>query len=279
MIDDQADFLDDILIVLVIYQTEINSSLAYLTLTAALRSSQRRGNIFIYDNSLNAQTILPNASAEIQYVHDASNPGVSKAYNRGFQKAKQLGKKWLLLADQDTRFPGNIFSEYQNCIENFRSQIVVPLLLDHIGFVSPFKFWLGGGERVTNLSGSSEMSIHDFFFHNSGLLISIDRFEQAGCYDENLPLDFSDMAFVMKLRRWNNIFLLSNVVCEHQLATSASANFSERLKRFKSYLHSGRYFYKEYFPSRILLIRFFFRAIKLSWSYRNLKFVILFFKK
>ena len=41
----------------------------------------------------------------IHYISDPTNPGVSKAYNVGFELARQLNKKWLLLLDQDTVFP------------------------------------------------------------------------------------------------------------------------------------------------------------------------------
>lgn len=273
------DFLDNLLVILVIYNTEIPESPAFQTLSVALSSQRRKGDIFIYDNSPAPKVIPVRSEWNIFYNHDPTNPGVSKAYNEGFKKAKELNKKWLMLADQDTLFPINIFAEYGISLGKFNSSIVVPILKDETGNVSPFKFYFGGGQRRNNLNGDTELILEKYFFHNSGLIVSTENFEQAGLYDENLSLDFSDMSFAIKLRENNLTFSLANIVCKHSLATAVQDSLTERLKRFESYVASGFYFQKNYFPSHLLLIRIFLRSIKLSWNYKNIKFLMLFFEK
>lgn len=279
--DEQAktDFFNSLWIVLVIYKMRISESSAYRSLTAALLHSKKSTSLFIYDNSPVRQESLTDQCWNAQYRHDPSNPGVSKAYNEGFKKAKELNKKWLLLVDQDTVFPENCFDSYYKCICEFETQVVVPVLKDKIGIASPFKFYFGGGQRVFNLDSNKEMSLRDFCFHNSGLLISVDQFEKAGMYDEQLPLDFSDLSFVYRLRRSNTSFAITDFLCAHKLATSDSSPQEERLKRFISYVSSSKRFKSKYAPSDWMLsLRVFLRSIKLSLRYRSFKFIMSFLK-
>jgi GT2 family glycosyltransferase len=272
-------FLDELMVVLVIYKMKIDESPAFLSLTEALKSSYRATSIFIYDNSPNAhQSTLPE-NWRITYRTNPSNPGVSKAYNQGFELAKTQNKKWLLLVDQDTIFPADAFEKYRLAIEESGCSIIIPLLLDEKGIVSPLKFYLGGGRRLTDVSPDQVLSLRDYFFHNSGLLLAVDAFERAGKYDENIPLDFSDFAFIYRLRKRNSNFVAANIVCKHRLATTSNASINERQLRFQSYLEAGRYFKKYYRPlDWMLTLRLLLRAFKLAFQYRNFKFIVLYFR-
>ena len=268
----KTDFLNSLLIVLVIYKMKIKESPAYQSLTAALL--RNKTSIFIYDNSGESQELPSDMCWNFYYKHDPSNAGVSKAYNEGFKKAIELRKKWLLLVDQDTSFPINSLDSYCRTITDSGHQIVVPILKDQFGIVSPFKFYFGGGQRILNLSSNKEMNLCDFYFHNSGLLIAVDVFEKAGMYDERLPLDFSDIAFVCRLRKSNSKFTVSNFSCEHKPATSNAATLNERLNRFESYVSSSKYFKVHYSPlDWMLSVRVFLRSIKLSIHYKSFKFI------
>src|SRR5258708_19448906 len=102
---DKRDFFDDLMVVLVIYKMEINESPAFSSLTKALQSGNHRAAIFIYDNSPQTHTHRQNQNWEITYRNDPSNPGVSKAYNEGFEFPKSQYKKWIFLFNQNTYFP------------------------------------------------------------------------------------------------------------------------------------------------------------------------------
>ncbi|HTH54907.1 MAG TPA: hypothetical protein VL728_02600 [Cyclobacteriaceae bacterium] len=267
------DFLEELLIVLVIYKMKLAASPAYHSLTNALGGENYRLSLFVYDNSPLPQTLPDDLTWSMTYVHDLSNPGVSKAYNEGFHLAKERSKKWMLLADQDTVFPSHCFDEYIK--KKGAHSIVVPTLHDHVGIVSPLRFYFGGGQRVKNFGGEAIFRLQDFLFHNSGLLIATNAFAQADGYDENLPLDFSDFAFVHRLRLHHNEFALADFSCTHRLATSADASSNERLERFKSYVKAGRYYKRMYLSASWLLpLRIFFRGVKLCLKYRTYKFMI-----
>jgi GT2 family glycosyltransferase len=189
-----------------------------------------------------------------------------------------MGKKWMLLVDQDTFFPLDCFDEYFKAAAGH--PIVVPTLRDDVGIVSPLKFYFGGGQRVRNFENETQLKLGDFLFHNSGLLVATEAFEKVGGYDENLKLDFSDFAFVHKLRNHYEKFALANFSCTHGLATSEVKALNERLERFETYLAAGSYFRKVYAPTDMLLLpRFFLRGVKLCLRYGTFKFILSIFRR
>src|SRR5260221_11839723 len=122
---------------------KISESPTYQSLTSALQHSSTSTSLFIYDNSPQPQEVLTNPCWNIHYQHNPSNPGVSKAYNKGFECAKIQNKKWILLADQDTEFPIDAFDKYLRSQKESGCSIVVPKLIDQVGIVSPLKFYFG----------------------------------------------------------------------------------------------------------------------------------------
>ncbi|GHN00384.1 glycosyl transferase family 2 [Cytophagales bacterium WSM2-2] len=271
-------FFENLWIVLVIYRIRIDESPAYQSLVKAIESLNQTASFFIYDNSSEPQAVPGNSSHTIYYHHDPQNPGVSKAFNEGFRKAHVLNKRWLLLVDQDTLFPSHTFNKYFECVQKSGYPVIVPLLCDKFGLVSPLKFYRGGGQRIKKPEAGIA-DLQDFLFHNSGLLISTASFEDVGMYDENLPLDFSDFAFVHRLRKNHAHFVIADIECTHDLASTSPAPAKIRLRRFESYLKSGRYFKKEYMSgSWTMELRFFLRALKFSVRYVNFRFLVLYFK-
>lgn len=266
---------NDLLVILVLFKTQLSASAAYISLSKGLTNNSCE--LFIYDNSPEPQTCVSDIF-KITYVHDNRNPGVSKAYNEGFKKAKELGKKWLMLVDQDTEFPAWTFKKYGEAILIRNADLLTPILSDANGIVSPLKFSVGGGQRLKNLSGDQNLKLMDYYFHNSGLLVSVGNFERAGMYDENLPLDFSDFSFVHRLRSHCHHFFVADVHCNQKLASTSPAKKENRLARFKSYVSSGKYFQKKYQPANFfILVRIFFRAIKLTLHYKDYSFVKAYF--
>jgi rhamnosyltransferase len=270
------DFLDELLVVLVVYDMRIVECPAYYSLTNALTASSYVVSLFVYDNSVTEQQPPGHTCWEVNYFHDRSNPGVSKAYNMGCRLAIETHKKWMLLLDQDTFFPRNCFDEYFKAA--MVHPIAVPLLKDNFGIVSPLQFYYGGGQRVKDFENHSVLKLKDFLFHNSGLLVSTKTFERVGGYDENLRLDFSDFAFVHRLRRHEKEFAIADFSCLHRLATSETTSLDERLSRFESYVSAGKYFMKIYASCDWLLLpRIFLRGVKLCLQYRTHKFMTPFF--
>jgi rhamnosyltransferase len=268
---DKYELEEVLLIVLVIYQIKIDQSPSFNSLVKA--SSQKPIELVIYDNSKSSQSI-PATKWKIIYHHDPTNPGVSKAYNEGFKIAKQLNKKWLLLVDQDTEFPTTIFSDYAHAVKRYpQVTIFSPLLSDSKGLVSPFKLRWGKGIR-TRAVNKTINSLRELKIINSGMLISLTAFKTAGGYDEQFPLDFSDIAFLDRVCKNDVNFALIGSRCYHHLSSEGALGLSDEIDRFKSFCNAVR-LYKQIsigFVSFNWVI--FPRAFKLflrSWDFKFLK--------
>ena len=266
------NFLDDLMVVLVNYKMEISESPAFNSLTMALQSMHQKTSIFIYDNSPNAHTHVPHEDWIIIYQNDPSNPGVSKAYNEGFKCAKAQNKKWMLLIDQDTVFEKGFFLKCKSAVEaNENEKIFVPIMVDLNGIVSPFQFRFGRGVRLREIE-TGQHQLAEKKFINSGLLISLDLFELSGGYDERYKLDFSDLAFIERLKSVSRTFLVINSKCTHSLFTTKRSSLEETLVRFKIYCQSANLLGNQTENFWVYIWKH-LRAIKLSLRFRSLGFI------
>ncbi len=239
---DADQFSESILVVLVIYKMKIGESLAFKSLTKALQLNNQSGTLFIYDNSPQPQAYERNENWKTIYRNDPANPGVSKAYNEGFLIAKSENKKWVLLADQDTEFEEDIFFKYKMGIDkNPDIQLLVPVMKDTGGIVSPFHFYLGRGFRLNRI----EPGIHWLSKKkviNSGLMISLSLFEQSGGFDEQFGLDFSDLAFIQKISPHKSSFFVIDSTGRHSLSSDERHSIDETLARFQLFCQASNTF-------------------------------------
>jgi rhamnosyltransferase len=262
---------DDILTVIVLYHLNLQDAPAFKSLTAARRPNNVKGELFIYDNSPDRQVIAPTELWNVHYVHNPSNPGVSKAYNEASVHAMSLGMKWMLLADQDTYFPFDIFDRYHLACAEHHGGLFAPILVDDGGIVSPFTQRFGRGTRL-KIHPVGKMNLNDACAINSGLLVSLDLFRKAGGYDERVRLDFSDIHFFQKLKPFTEHFVVLNVVCRHTLSSSPETKLKDALNRFIIYLEGSRITGRAFGNALLYECNAILRAIRLSWQYRSLRF-------
>lgn len=272
MITSLENFIEQIMVVLVVYEQRLENSPAFNSLRAALKPFDKTSSVFVYDNSSESQLFREKNWGSITYVHDPFNGGVSKAYNKAYEKASTIGKEWLLFADQDTIFPENFFIQCLESInKNTHTRIFVPIVKDERGIVSPFRYTLGKGIRAHNIKPGT-ISASKWNFINSGILISTRLFGKCGGYDERFQLDFSDLSFHKRLTHYVYQMQVVDVCCKHSLSTNQQKNAEDALKRFYIYGQSSSIFsnvYHNYFT----LVVMFLRAIKLSFQYSTVQFV------
>ena len=202
-----------VLIVLVVYRQYLPESEAF---QSVLRWCELADGIsvFAYDNSPQPQ---PCPYQFVTYVHDATNPGVSQAYNHAAKFALENKKDFLLLMDQDTRFESACLAAYASVLDE--KKIAVPLLRDGRGIVSPFLFRWGRGVRVKSVQHGPH-SFSALRVVNSGMLVPLEIFQAVGGYDERFPLDLSDIVFTDKLRQRNIGFTLLHADATHRLSAN-----------------------------------------------------------
>ncbi|NQX55240.1 hypothetical protein HQN86_16580 [Pedobacter panaciterrae] len=237
-------------------------------------------DLFIYDNSPLAQEIILKDSDiwTVNYTHDRLNPGVSKAYNEGAKFALTLKKKWILILDQDTRFPLTLFNEFSNAICLYpNSKLFAPILKSRDIIVSPTIYRFNRGFSPKSIVPG----IHDlrkFSPINSGMFINLNLFFNADGYDENIKLDFSDFVFIRRLCKIISEFVVLNVTCSHDLSSSDLQPLASAEFRYKSYCEGAKLSARNLKERIILLVVCLIRGARLGLRYKSFTFLTLFGK-
>ncbi|MBW4561956.1 MAG: hypothetical protein KME32_12535 [Mojavia pulchra JT2-VF2] len=273
-------FLKKLLVVLVLYKTDLNHSDSFKSLSYCLEKNSSTLDILIYDNSplpmLNPKE-MDYQNWYINYIYDETNPGVGKAYNTGYKVGRQMDKQWLLLLDQDTKFePDALLKYYQAVYSNRNSFLFAPILTSDIGeLYSPCKYAFRRGFPLKNIVPGLH-NTKNISLLNSGLLINMDIFEKVGGYNEDLKLDFSDFEFIDRYKQINNFFFLINTKCLHGFS-SQQDSMEAALNRFGRYCESIQVLTKIHIDAFILLFFSLVRSCKLSVKFNNYRFIYIFY--
>jgi hypothetical protein len=264
---------ENTLITLVLYHCNLENSDAYKTLIEA--NKEKRLQVLIYNNSPEVKIDHPrNSFHQIEIINDNSNAGVSKAYNCGACKAKELKLNWLLIVDQDTIFPPDFFEKTQLNIKQYSTKkLFAPILTSNKQYLSPCHFKFNRGKVANDVT----IGLNDFknkSLLNSGLLIDVTTYLEIGGYNEKIKLDFSDFYFISKFQKKHNHFVLTNVTCEHDLSTSET-NLEKQLIRFEFYCAGAIEYGKsvnQLFQIYLLII---FRTLLLSFRQKTVKYFVV----
>ena len=264
---------ENTLITLVLYHCNLENSDAYKSLIEANKDT--RLHVLIYNNSPEIKIQPPsNSNHQIEIINDNSNPGVSKAYNCGANKAKELKLPWILIVDQDTIFPSDFFEKTQLYITQYPTEkLFAPILTSQKQYLSPCHFKFNRGKVANNVT----IGLNDFknkSLLNSGLLIDVTTYIEIGGYNEKIKLDFSDFYFILKFQKLNKHFIQTNVICEHDLSASET-NLEKQLIRFEFYCAGAIEYGKsvnQLFQIYLLII---FRTLLLSFRQRTVKYFVV----
>ena len=275
-------FLDSLLIVLVLYKSDLETSESFQSIEACLKNTSNSVDVFIYDNS--PQQIdfsLNQYNSKIRYVWDYSNPGVSKAYNEGFAVAENDGKKWLLILDQDTEFDSDFLIKYYDaCSSNTNLSLFAPILKLNSGEIySPCKYRFPRTAILKKIDiGVTELK--NLSLLNSGMLISTNAFKEVGGYNERLKMDFTDFEFIDRYRKISHHFFVMDTVGIHGFS-GISDELDASLSRFTRYCQSFvvmRSIHPSFSKKTMLLTISMLRSIKLSFKFRFTGFINIFLK-
>lgn len=258
------------LIILVLYNCTIEQSEAYKTLILA--NHNKKLNLLIYNNSPQNKIDNKNQNLDfIEVVEDESNAGVSKAYNTGAQKAKELHLKWILLVDQDTTFPNSFFEITFESIKKFPNEkLFAPILISNNQYVSPCTFKFNRG-KISQTVTTGLNSFKNKSLLNSGLLIDTQMYHEVGGYNEKIKLDFSDFYFINKFQEKQANFILTEVKCVHDLSSS-EIDLKKQLLRFNYYCSGAFEYGKSMNQLFKILILTIIRTLIMTYRYKTLKY-------
>jgi len=271
-------FAESLLVIIVIYKSTLEDCESFQSLLA-MREEFRSLNLFIYDNSPISQELKNYEGLAITNFHDPENSGVSKAYNTGVEHAKKISKEWVLLLDQDTRFPSSILSEYRQAINsNSNINLFVPVLkLKNGKIFSPSRYRFKRGFFLDTI----ESGVHSLFNLapvNSGMMVQVEAFFKVGGYNEKVKLDFADFQFVERFRKLYPNFFVINVECEQDFSDDNNS-FESQYIRFKYYCDGAKNIENKNFAdwlqyNGVVIIR----AIRLTLRFVDARFLGAYFK-
>lgn len=258
-----------ILIVIVLYKQSLDDCQSFNVLK---KIKNKQIALFVYDNSPSRGNVIHfPESLQIMYMHNPSNPGVSKAYNEGSSYAKKNGFDYLLLLDQDTELPENFIYELEKINSAVTTYPLVSFRLMRAGEqLSPFNYRFKRGSMMVNQSESGVHPLKNISLLNSGILISVELFDKAGGYDENVELYFSDFVFLNRVRRIQKDFYISPIVFKHSMSSDDTSNLESFMQRFKFYLIGARQASVSENCYSIYAITTFLRVIKVAIKIKSL---------
>jgi rhamnosyltransferase len=267
-------FFDELLVVIVLYKRKPAESAAYTSVRTALKNFPASPEIFLYDNGPVSTDINGDS---VTYFHDPSNSGVSKAYNCASVHAQGTGKVWLLFLDQDTSVTMDFFSSLAKGVTAHAESVAfVPRMMDEKGMLSPFRFSHGRGKRILNIPET--LSLDQYRFINSGLLIRLSAVVAAGGYNPQIPLDFSDIDFGSRLKKVTDHFRIIDAPLRHAFSDN-NDNADAGLARFGFFCRGAMVMGKESNQLFGYLIYAFLRACHLSFRHKDFRFIREFFDR
>jgi len=241
MMMDIDTFIDSIAAVVVLYNSQLAVSPTINSIRASWEACNGTLDLYIHDNSPGAGAVDATAALfRIEYRHDPTNPGVARAYNRGARHARERGKKWLLLLDQDTSFPADALQRYADAVAaNPGISIFAPRLVADGVLCSPCAYTAGIGRHLRQVdAGPMRLKGHSIL--NSGMLIRLDAFEAIGGFDERIPLDFADHDFCRRFAgRFGEAYIL-DMTCTHGFSDREDAPLASALARFVFFCQGAR---------------------------------------
>lgn len=257
-----------ILPIIVIYDKDWSECRIYKSLFSNLEME-----ILIYDNSCKASNrVYENQLTH--YIHDPSNPGVSKAYNKCAKWALQHGFSHIVLFDDDTILPSTYID---NLYEVLRKEPETKVLAPLLKYDSGRKIFSPTRNPITNktakpLSLPGINRLQDFLPVNSGSCINLESFFSVTGYNENIPLDFADYDFFVRLNNKVDTFYLLNCTGEQSFSNNETDS-KKLLRRYKYYLEGAFHFCK---PSAIRL-QVFKHTLSLFLRTNDIEFLKLYY--
>ena len=237
-------------------------------------------DIFIYDNSCESQELPGIENINFFYKHDSMNSGVSRAYNTGIQKAKELNKKCVLLLDQDTTFTFQMVQKYLIAYELYGDNyLYAPIICDKLykKIYSPsfLNHFIGKVQKMDKFGYSEVYDLENRSLINSGLMVPINIFDKIGNFNEKIKLDFSDYYFIEKYKLFNKKVILINEQILHGLSGDEGYDFFKEMNRYKYYCNGAKELGKSLKTS--IWIAAARRMLVLIMKYKTLQPFLLFF--
>ena len=264
----EAVLMNRLFVTIVMYERSWQEASASPLLEKAVKNQQIQ--LLVYDNSPQSHDEPFFQHPLVSYFHDPANPGLSKAYNKGFKSASSGDFDLLLLLDQDTE----LTKAYLNFLmtETIGTEIgaVVPLIYSVTIQVSPVL-----ADRYINRNlaypaiGEQKQRIMAI---NSGTAVTLAAIKKIGGFNDAFPLDFLDHWLFLRLHQEGFRFLIANQKLNHDLSVMHYKTMTR--ERYEQILTSESKFYRDFDKEKKKEHekQLFFRTIKQALSPKMCRF-------
>lgn len=231
--------MNKIMIVLVLYNKKIAQFAAYSTLQQLV--NRKEFSVLLYDNGLTAQ-VSPITAENFTYLHDRTNPGLAKAYNKGWQQAKELDCDTLFLLDDDTEISLAYLEQLLQTTPLKNTGAVVPLVYSDGKQISP----VYADQYINRDSQFPQAGIptRRVMSINSAAAIPVKTLDKIGGFNEDFPLDFLDHWFFWKIYQEGLTVQILDTKIKHHLSVLDYSNVSPT--RYQNILKAEKLFYEKY---------------------------------
>ena len=226
--------------VLVIYNKSIKESKSYQSL-----KSHAQIPVIVCDNStVDNQNIYEVNRDNNIYLSMNGNKGISFAYNQAlrwvYEKSPSLDG-YLAFFDHYTDIPPNYFKRVEQYISDGKSDILLPVVKDAIGIMSPV--YMDSLKYVHRCKDPFAIPKSHISGINSGLIVSIKLFRDFQ-YDEELFLDYVDHNFFYTMHKLNKKVKVMNIEIK-QNSSTLEDDADKAMKRLKLFKKDIKYFYAD----------------------------------
>lgn len=264
----------NILIVLVLYKTQLEDSLTYSSLRLNRKKlSWARTELIIFNNS--PEIKIPECD-DCKIITAQKNEKLYGAYSHALKYAENNGFEWLMLLDQDTKLSEKYFDELKNFFhESYDNAIsaVVPTLYNDGMFLSPHTYHSSIGPmwcKKEVKKGKVDKYINAF---NSGAVLNVRAMNSIGGFPKEFPLDALDTCYLYRLKKKGYDFFVLPVDMTQRLSVLDYTTMTE--ERYTGLIKADNLLAKEMGINAVffLKIRMLCRCIKFATNKYKRKYI------
>lgn len=258
----QTNTMPKILIVIVLYNTELKDSTTYNSLKKSLKFCSLTWELLIFNNSKEYKIISDIAS---EIVNSEQNCMLAGAYNYALEFAKSKNIEWLLLLDQDSEITDEYFIKLSETLSNKQitenTVSIIPFLIENVRIISPHKnIFFQLIRSPINYTGLLKGHITAL---NSLTLLRVEFISQIGGFSYKFPLDMLDYWIYYQIYKKNKLVYLLDLKVQHHLSVN---NFEKNMtvERYQQIIFSEKQFIKEFgiLEQFAYKCKLFFRTLK-----------------
>ncbi|MBL6791340.1 MAG: glycosyltransferase family 2 protein [Methylophilaceae bacterium] len=245
------------------------------------KQSQNFSNIILVNNSPEI-SLDAFKSSQVTIINNPGNIGLTAALNVGISEAKRQGFKIVALFDQDTELPPNFTQQMLHYINQYSGDkpvaVYSPIFHNHVINETGRHINFKPFRLIRDPVQDTEDYAHPHYVITSGSIIPIKVLDDIGLMREELFIDFVDIEWCLRARRYGyEVLAINKVMINHHLG-DYSVSFMGHHYPIHSPLRMYYYFRNAMYLYRLREIDWNWRLIDATRNLFRFLFYMLFVK-